>query len=451
MRRRATISLASLFSPVLLALGLYVPLLVLYLAASPAFFEDQWGVRKQLGTVGVVYFALALALFLVGALLGRGLPLRRTLGPGFEEAAGEAQAGPRVERLVHALLLGSIAAYACWFGLGMLRAGGPAPLVRAWLADPEYVKFELLRTVPGVTTLTQLAVAGVPLAFVYGLHRRRRVQLLLAAVFALAALRAVVFSERLALLELVIPVVFILLARRQATVPRVALLAVTLGAAVLLVFAATELRRSFAYTGNFSASRVTARFLGYYLTSENNGFLVVQHYRAATPFASTGQMLWRFPVLGSTRLEEVPGVGTVTLRYPDLFHKDPPVYWYEAFRDNGLNYEYNVFTTPGFLAGDLGWFGLPVVLLLGLYSSALARRARTSPFHRALYAVWAVGLLEFMRIMYFFDTRLLPAYLAFGGLYLSLRRRGRRLQWRLLRESAYGGQEPRGNPATTAR
>ena len=352
---------------------------------------------------------------------------------------------------MHALLLGSIAAYACWFGLGMLRAGGPVPLVRAWLADPEYVKFELLRTVPGVTTLTQLAVAGVPLAFVYGLHRRRRVQLLLAAVFALAALRAVVFSERLALLELVIPVVFILLARRQATVPRVALLAVTLGAAVLLVFAATELRRSFAYTGNFSASRVTARFLGYYLTSENNGFLVAQHYRAATPFASTGQMLWRFPVLGSTRLEQVPGVGTVTLRYPDLFHKDPPVYWYEAFRDNGLNYEYNVFTTPGFLAGDLGWFGLPVVLLLGLYSSALARRARTSPFHRALYAVWAVGLLEFMRIMYFFDTRLLPAYLAFGGLYLSLRRRGRRLQWRLLRESAYGAQEPRGKPATTAR
>jgi hypothetical protein len=57
-----------------------------------------------------------------------------------------------------------------------------------------------------------------------------------------------------------------------------------------------------------------------------------------------------------------------------------------------------------------------------------------SRFHRALYALWLVGLLEFMRIMYFFDTRALPAYAVFVVLYLVLRRHGRVVEWRLQRQ-----------------
>lgn len=141
-------------------------------------------------------------------------------------------------------------------------------------------------------------------------------------------------------------------------------------------------------------------------------------------------MFWKFPLVDKVRVDDAPLVGTVSLRYGDIFQNDPDTFWPNVFPDNGLSYEYNVFTTPGFLAADLGWAGLAVVLLLGLYSGMLYKRARGHPFHRALYAMWLVGLLEFMRIMYFFNTRALPAYIVFALLYLALVRRGNVLSWR---------------------
>ena len=63
--------------------------------------------------------------------------------------------------------------------------------------------------------------------------------------------------------------------------------------------------------------------------------------------------------------------------------------------------------------------------MLGVVSGALYRRSETSAFHRALYAVWLVGLFEFMRILYFTNTRVFPAYLVFAAAYLVLRRRAR--------------------------
>jgi hypothetical protein len=136
-------------------------------------------------------------------------------------------------------------------------------------------------------------------------------------------------------------------------------------------------------------------------------------------------MLWRFPTIGNLRVDNIPAVGTATLRYEDIFGRNPETFWPQAFAEQNLSYEYNVFTTPGFLAADFGWFALPVLLLLGIYSGALYTRARSSSFHRALYAVWLIGLLEFMRIMYFFDTRVLPAYVAFAAVYVSIARRAR--------------------------
>jgi hypothetical protein len=37
--------------------------------------------------------------------------------------------------------------------------------------------------------------------------------------------------------------------------------------------------------------------------------------------------------------------------------------------------------------------------------------------------VWLVGLFEFMRILYFTNTRMFPAYLVFIAAYLVVRRR----------------------------
>jgi oligosaccharide repeat unit polymerase len=430
MRRRSRIPLDLLFSPITIALGLYVPLLLLFLGTRPSVFESEFGVEKSTSSTGLVYLTLSLLLFGFGAAAGLrmgALPLRRA-------AAFNGEPDERfldlVARGLRGALLLSIAAYLIWFGSGVARAGGLTAFVHDWTTNPENLKSVILKTIPGVTTLTQLSVAAVPLAIAFGVHRRRGMPPLIATIFALALFRSFLFSERLALLELVIPVAYLALGRRVVLVPRAVLIAVASGLAVLVLFTATEARRSVVYTHQFSVAHQTARFFGYYLTSENNALVVAGHYRAATPFAYTGAMFWQFPVVDRLHVDHAPLIGTTSLRYEDVFGRDPKTFWPEVFSDNGLSYEYNVFTTPGFLAADLGWAGLGVVLLLGVYSGRLYKRARAHPFHRALYAVWLVGLLEFMRIMYFFDTRALPAYIIFVLLYLALVRRGNILSWR---------------------
>lgn len=427
MRGYATIELRQLFSPLGLAAAIYVPLLALFVLTSPALFASEFRSTKHLTATSLLYFSAAIVAFAFGAAFGRSRELRRPLRDAFERVAtDDAYRVKRLAPFVRGLLLVAFVAYLGWFAIGVARAGGPSELVHTWLSNPFYVKTVLLRTVPGLTTLTQVAVAAVPLALAFGLlGRGGRLRSLTVSLFVLATVRSFVFSERLALLELAVPVVYLLIAERRVTVSKAVLYALGVGVAIFAVFTATELRRTYAYTHNFSVSRVTARFFGYYLTSIDNGSVVIDRYPAATPFANTGQMLWRAPVVGSLRVDDLPAVGTVSLRYRDIFGRDPDTFWPAAFADQGLNYEYNVFTTPGFLAADFGWFALPVLLLLGVYSGALYTRARSSPFHRALYAVWLVGLLEFMRIAYFFDTRALPAYVAFAAVYVSIARRAR--------------------------
>ena len=426
MRGRSTIELGRLFSPLTLVFVVYVPLLTAFFVTSPSLFVSEFGSVKHLTATSALFFVSALALFALGAVFGRGRRLRQPVREAFEVVAPGDRYRRRLESFVFGLLAIAFGAYLAWFATGILRAGGPTKLVDAWLTNPFYVKTQLLRTIPGLTTLTQLAVAAIPLALAFGLlGRGTRTRRLAIAILFLAAGRALVFSERLAILELLVPIVYLALAKRRATVPKAVLLALAFVAAVAVVFTLTELRRTYAYTHNASPQRVTARFLGYYLTSIDNGSDVVDRHPAATPFANTGAMLWKFPVLGSFRADYVPGVGTVTLRYEDIFRRDPDTYWPPSFAQDDLNYEYNVFSTPGYLAADFGWLALPVLFLLGFFSGSLYTRAATSPFHRALYAVWLIGLLEFMRIMYFSDTRAFPAYLAFAAVYVSIARRGR--------------------------
>ncbi len=424
LRDSREIRLAAVFSPLKLTVFLYVPLLVLYLASSPTIFRLDFDSRKALTATGLVFFALALATFAVGAHLGA--RLRRPVDRG---AGGARELSPDRRRslavLIETALVVSLGAYLLWFGRGILNAGGPFEFIDIWRSDPHRIKDEIMTSVPGVTTLTQLAVAAIPLSVVYGLNRRgSAIRLLTVVILVLAAARALFVSERLAIVELIVPLVYVLVAPRKLTIPRVVVYAVTFVVAAMLLFSVTELRRTYVYTDNFSATRSATRFLGYYLTSVNNGMAVIDQYPARTPFYSSGEILWKFPGLGGLRLDHFPVVGTHSLAYPDLFGVDPESFWPGAFADQGLSYEFNVFTGPGFLAADFGWAALVALLLLGVVSGRLYVRADETPFHRAFYAVWLVGLFELMRILYFSNVRAFPAYLVFLAAYLVVRQRG---------------------------
>ena len=82
----------------------------------------------------------------------------------------------------------------------------------------------------------------------------------------------------------------------------------------------------------------------------------------------------------------------------------------------GLNPEFNTGTAIGSWVSDFGIVGAPVVVLFfGMISGILHRLSPWNGFVASLYAVWTVGLLEFMRIPYFTGTRMFPAFLFFAG------------------------------------
>ena len=421
IRGSREIRLGLLFSPVSIALFVFAPLLLLYVVTSESVFASEFQSRKALSVSGVVFFALAIACFVVGARAG-GRGVR-----GSTSASGQGVLiGPRrrsLAVLLEASLVISLGAYVIWFARGIVNAGGIPQLLEIWRTDPHRIKAELLTTIPGVTTLTQLAVAAIPLAIAFGLYRRgSALRVLVALVFAFATVRAVLFNERLALVELMVPVAFLLLAPRRVSVPRVAIYAATFVVAAMTLFTVTELRRTYVYTNDFSAGKSATRFFGYYLTSVNNGMVVIDEYPARTPFYTTGELIWLFPGIRDLRVEYLPGLGTVSLGYADAFGVDPETFWPRAFAAQGLDYEFNVFTAPGYLAADFGWAALIALFLLGLVSGRLYRQAETSSFHRAFYAIWLVGLLEFMRFLYVANTRVFPVYLVLGAAYLIVRR-----------------------------
>jgi len=424
-RGTRTIRLGSIFSPLSLVVFVYVPLLMLYVVSSRTVFATDFGSRKTLSWTGFAYFALALLAFAAGAKAGGDVVRARARArPPATES--ELTSGQRrsLAVLLEASLVLTIGAYALWFTRGIVRAGGITQLIDIWRTDPHRIKGEILTTLPGVTTLTQLAVASIPLVIAFGLFRRgSAIRMLVVVVFALAAVRTILFSERLAFIELVVPIAFLVVSPKKVTIPRVVVYALAFLAAAMMFFAITELRRTYVYTHNFSASRSTTRFFGYYLTSVNNGMAVIDEYPARTPFYSSGEFLWLFPGLRDLRVEHLPAVGTISLRYRDAFGVDPESFWPQAFAAQGLDYEFNVFTAPGYLAADFGWAGLIGVFGLGLLSGRLYRKSEVSAYHRGLYAVWLVGLFEFMRILYFVSTRVFPAYLVFAAAYLILRRR----------------------------
>lgn len=436
VRGSRVIELRSVFSPFSLVAFLFVPILLLYVVTSEAVFATEFGSRKALTLTGVAFFVLALLCFAAGARWGTALGARRA------ERRSDDVGPARYQRrslavLLEAALVASIGAYIVWFALGIARAGGVMPLLEIWRDNPHRIKSEILTTIPGLTTMTQFAVAAIPLAIAYRMIRKgTAIRTMVVVVLALAAIRAVLFNERLAVIELLVPIVFLLLAPRRVTVPKVAIYAAVLLVAAMSFFAVTEMRRTYVYTNDFSAARSATRFFGYYVTSVNNGVAVIDSYPARTPFYSSGALFWQFPGVKALEIGDLPAVGTLSLRYADLFGVEPEGFWPRAFAARGLDYEFNVFTAPGYLAADFGWAGLLAVLLVGVASGYLYRRGASSPFHNALYAVWLVGLFEFMRILYATNTRVFPAYLVFAAAFLVLHRRAPELQPRLSRVPA---------------
>lgn len=401
-------SFYQLMAPHRLPLWAGLGILFVYLIIPGEAFWSNWGIAKIGEPSDIALFTGYLLLFGIGSALGaatgrrwESLPTRRGGIPRWYLWAG---------------LLASLCAYLLWFGLGIMRAGGIGALFAFRSVDPYYVRAVLMETVPGLTTFTQVAVVAIPLMLVtidLG-PWERRVTLL---IVGLGLARSYFYMERLALLELAIPSVFILLSRRPNLRMRTLvgwLLASVAG--VLLFFTIQEGSRSFLYnqvsgTGNLLMAG-GFRFAGYYVTSLNTGFLVLQEWALDLPFYSAFRWIWGFP-----------GLEGLYQSLTDAVPRHLPT----ELAIRGLNPEYNTATGIASWVSDFGHYGAILWAFgFGLLSGALWRHAPRSGFAAALYGVWLVGLLELMRIPYLSDTRLVPAYLFLGFAVLLDRRPSRR-------------------------
>ena len=267
-------------------------------------------------------------------------------------------------------------------------------------------------TVPGITTLTQVGIAWAVVATLVAVHRPDRRDGARAVVLGvITLLRAYLLTERLAVIEVAVPIIVVVLLRasqspsslrramvRVAPVPLVALL--------LLGFAASEYSRSYQFYKTrtndgllvFSAKRLS----GYYATAYNNGQLLLthEHYVGRLPF-DTVQALWTAP--GISQLHT----------YDRLTGRDQG----QDYNDILNTYGNPEFNNPGGLAApfvDYGQYGGLLALFCAGLATGLGYRAFVNGRVLALllYPLVVTGLFELPRFLYWTLGRTVPAVVA---------------------------------------
>lgn len=305
------------------------------------------------------------------------------------------------------LMVGALFAYGAWF----------APLV----SDPRLVLDILsgerssvrgvVTTTPGVTTMTQFSMAY---AIAFAAMRSSRVRPLegwehvgLLLLFVLAVVRSVVWSERLAVIELVVVYVVARLTFTRVTSLRwwrigtIAPLAAPL--LLYVAFTGTEYIRTWDYYRNeydsvwaFSFERL----LTYYATASNNGIgLLVENNN--WPLYSgrfVAEWLYLMPEVGDWMREQL----------------GDPMTYYNTFLDRFARPEFNSATGLFQVVFDLGYAGsmlyfLAVGALIGKLWDSWRRQ---SPFGVLFYPVAVMFLVELLRFNYFAATRFFPVAMA---------------------------------------
>lgn len=276
--------------------------------------------------------------------------------------------------------------------------------------------------ITGITTFTQMGIAyavlgGLLLAAGHSQGVARR----LVVVVLLALARTFFLTERLALLEVAIPLVVILAVaaqRRGSVLPAAApLVAVP---AVVVVFGIFEYSRSWVFFRSRTTSSypefVLDRLAGYYATAYNNGALNIEHgdYAGRLPFGSL-QALWT-----------APGAGALDL-YGRLGGGDPGAAFAEVLRRYG-NPEFNNpcgLCTPLLDFGTIG--GLLFLLVAGLALGGLYASFRSgAAVGLLLYPVAFVGILEIPRYLYWTQGRIVGPVLLLLVTAVHLQRAGER-------------------------
>jgi len=391
--------------PSVVALLLGVPLTLIAYLTPESTYLTLYRSPKSVDSEFIVIAVVIYLCFIVGSFFA--------IGTATESQAEDASL--YCCWFVHPLFFITLFGYLAWFANGILTSGiGPilteihVVLFEQDFGSSDELKVELFPTIPGVTTLTQVGILYVTaetLLWVWKGSDRRSALLRFAVIALLAVFRSILLSERLALVELVIPVVVIFattseLRERHKNLVRAA--PVFLVLAVYVLFALGEYFRSWnfyrpLYHGSY-LQFAAERLLGYYTTAINNA-AVFYHYAPLQPLRYTFSDVFEFPILGSF----------VSIRYAAEFG-DRSTYATLSLLEQYANPEFNNVPITGVLVNDFSTLLAPVAaFVLGVLSVSLYRSfLRGRLIGVLVYPSWYVGILEIPRIYYWANVRYFP-------------------------------------------
>jgi oligosaccharide repeat unit polymerase len=346
-----------------------------------------------------------------------------TLGGAAYIGAGTGKGGPvtipilSINRWYLDLIAGlTILAYVIWFFDVIFN---PGLLLSVLLGQAANLRGEI-STIPGLTTLTQLGVAyGIFYACYRWVFRQalpRRYTLYLVVIIILAVFRTLAWSERLGLIELVLPIALIYFSSLRVS-GRTARVFLTLGplaglVGVIVIFGLAEYFRSWLNWAQYRSDNLLIfmidRFHTYYATSVNNGAgLLTELPWPDLKAHYTFSWLYAFPGVGEA-LAEYVGARPVMDSFLDLFGDQ----------------EFTTFTGIFPVYYDFGILGgLVYAAVVGAVTGICYRQFnRGAGIGLLLYPFLYISLAEILRILYLGESRTFPVFIFLVIGYLLMRR-----------------------------
>jgi hypothetical protein len=397
----------------------------------------EWNVPKVFDGAAFALVVFWLSCFAVGTMLvdfaASAAARRRRRASGYGVRRAAAAAGPAaapaaepVELLMPAIrtLFWITTAltyfgYVCWIAMAIKRGmsfGLMMDVITGQGTTIFDIKREQFETIPGVTTATQFGIAALVFGMLLQVRpgtRSRAVFWAVLGLVPLTLLRALFLSERLALLELVLPAGLVWLRYRLISGDpparplwlRTRVLAnitpVVGPLALLVMFGTFEYFRSWStfYSDRQSSLAMFAvtRLTGYYATSFNNGILILDQTNWFPRLPRwTLDWLWSFPGMRGM-------YGNITGSEPqDVF--DAALY-------RRLSPEFNNQGGMFLPAFDLGLLVVPLFwVAAGAAMRSLHRRfVAGAASGLLLYPVLILSVAELPRILYLASTRVFPS------------------------------------------
>lgn len=410
-------------SPVVVSIFVALASMVPSAMTDDAQYRQLWKTPKWLTADMLLLFSCGVLALCFGSLIGMSVVRRRrtyaSTWPNLSEDT--------VRLLTRASTVLTITTVLGYLGFGYLiaRAGITPAVLFGGVSDDGTELKQRIGTIPGLTTLTQLGMAAVVASSLLLARRINRAELVkIAVIIGLAIPRAYIYSERLALLELLLPVVVVAAAKLSTGTGirrRVSQFIPVIGlASIVPIFGAFEYFRSWSFYKTHGQSSfldfAIGRFAGYYSTALNNGELIVNHMRwpGRWPF-DTLEGFWSAPGISTLGFyEKLSGYEKISGHVKPYSNTSDATPLAELLK----HYANPEFNNPSGYAGafvDYGPFGgLIFLLLIGiLFGMAYRAFCNAEISGLLLYPVVFTGLVEMPRYIYWVQGRVTYTWLAF--------------------------------------